>query len=74
MTGTPITKDLQIGQIKNTTNFKIYKVRISGYTLHRTLTGMLFNDPIDNYVQFYIVSNSGDGIDKALLTSEMISL
>jgi len=69
-----IEKDVYIGQIQNNTNYKIHRMKIVDCTLHRELVGLNLNNFANNYIQFYIVSNQADTIDKALLTSNIINI
>ena len=71
-----INTSLKIGKITNNTNYNINRVTFN-YDLGNQLSNIQqygSNDINYNYVQFYIVSDEGDGIGDAILKSDPIIL
>lgn len=71
---TPFEKDIVFGQIKNNSGNELYKLKIKNCSLFKELINITFDDPINSYIQFYLVSNENNELDKALLISEEINI
>ena len=70
---TALNNNINIGTVTNNSGSAIYEISFQ-YTLHRELINIGFNDPDNVYVQFYLVSNSSNNIDNAILVSNQFSI
>ncbi len=69
-----IEKDIKIGTVKNTSDKSLYQIKLSNSQINYDLSGINLDNSADNYLQFYVVLNDNDGINAAILESEIIDL
>lgn len=67
-----INQNINIGEIKNTSGKTLYQIKILNCQLENELIGIDLSNSQNNYLQFYIVLNNNDDIEKAILKSEII--